>query len=80
MYTTLSKTGDTMPKVSALEAARLIGVSDETIRRLVSRDILPAIKVGLRGKIKIELSDLRVVAEKLNFDFDEESAKQFYAD
>lgn len=67
-----------MPKVSALEAAHLIGVSDETIRRLVNREILPAIKVGLRGKIRIELSDLRVVAQKLNFDFDEESAAKFY--
>lgn len=66
-----------MSEISAVDAARLIGVSDETIRRLVNRNILPARKVGLRGKIKVELDDLRSVAEKLNYRFDEEAAKQF---
>lgn len=67
-----------MPEVKALDAAALIGVSDETIRRLVNLNILPARKVGLRGKIKVNLDDLRNLAEKLNYRFDEEAAKKFY--
>lgn len=78
MYTTLSRNGVTMPEVKALDAAALIGVSDETIRRLVNLNILPARKVGLRGKIKVNLDDLRNLAEKLNYRFDEEAAKKFY--
>lgn len=67
-----------MPELTAMEAAQLIGVSDETIRRLVNRDILPARKVGLRGKIRVELDELRKVAEQLNYRLDEEAAKRFY--
>ena len=69
--------GLTMPEISSDEAARLIGVSDETIRRLVNRKVLPARQVGLRRTIRIELDALRQVAVKLDYRFDEEAARRF---
>ncbi len=66
-----------MAEITAENAALLVGVSDETIRRLVNRDILPARRVGLRRFIKIDLNDLRKVAADLNYRFDEDAAVKF---
>ena len=67
-----------MPEISSANAATLIGVSDETIRRLIDRSVLPARKFGLRGIVRIDIDELRKLAERLNYRFDEEAAKQFY--
>jgi len=66
-----------MAEITAENAALLVGVSDETIRRLVNRDILPARRVGLRKFIKIDIDDLRKVAVTLNYRFDEVAAQRF---
>lgn len=65
-----------MAEIKAEDAALLIGVSDETIRRLIKRGILPARRFGLRKFIRIDLEDLRNVARKLNYRFDEDAARQ----
>lgn len=65
-----------MAEIKAEDAAQLIGVSDETIRRLINRGILPARRFGLRKFIRIEIDDLRSVAGTLNYRFDEDAARQ----
>lgn len=60
-----------MSEVSSVEAARIIGVSDDTIRRYVKMQLLPARQEGLRGRVKIELRELRKFAEKHQFRYDE---------
>ena len=77
MFTTPNTNGAHMAEITAENAALLVGVSDETIRRLVNRDILPARRVGLRRFIKIDLNDLRKVAADLNYRFDEDAAVKF---
>jgi len=65
-----------MPEVSTAQAAEIIGTSDETIRRYVDRSMLPARQQGIRGIIRIELSDLRSFAEQNGFRYDQQIANR----
>jgi len=52
-------------------AGRLIGVSRQTIRAHVVAGRLPARRVGVRGKLRIQVADLRKFAETYNYDWNE---------
>lgn len=65
-----------MPVISSDDAAKILGISSQTIRRLIARDIVPARREGIRGLIRIEIDDLRNVAEKYQYRFDEGLAAQ----
>lgn len=58
-----------------MDAAKIIGTSDVTIRRAVYADRLPARREGLRKKIWIDMDDLRKFAGEYSYRFDEELAK-----
>lgn len=66
-----------MPDVSSAEAAQIIGISSQTIRRLIDRELLPARKQGLRGLVRVELDDLRKFAEEYNYKFDDRLAEVY---
>jgi excisionase family DNA binding protein len=63
-----------MPELSSLDAARVIGISDETIRSHVTSGVLSARRVGRRGIVRIDVDDLRAHAEKYQYRFDDELA------
>lgn len=65
-----------MPEVTSVEAGRIIGVTADTVRAYVDRDLLPARRQGLRRKIFIELEDLKRFAGEYNFRFDQAVAEQ----
>lgn len=65
-----------MPIVSGPGAAKIVGVDESTIRRHVYRGVLTARRVGLRKVIRIDLDDLRNLAEQLDYKFDEELAQK----
>lgn len=65
-----------MPEVTSIEAGQIIGVSGESIRNYVDRDLLPAQRRGVRRKIFIELEDLKRFATEYNFRFDQDIAEQ----
>lgn len=61
----------TMSEISCLDASKLVGVSDETIRRHVNQGLLPARRAGLRKTIWIDIDQLRSYAERYQYRFDE---------
>ena len=65
-----------MPEVSSVDAARIIRVSEVTIRRHVYGERLPARREGLLKRIFIEVDDLRALAEKYHYRFDETLAAE----
>lgn len=65
-----------MRGLSAIEAGKIIGVTHTTIHAYVRRGELPARRVGVRRIIRIDVEDLRKFAERYQFDFDEELARQ----
>lgn len=65
-----------MPEVSSVQAGQIIGVTDETIRNYVERDLLPARRQGIRRTIFIELEELRRFAVQYEFRFDQALAEQ----
>ena len=68
-----------MPEVSSLEAAQIVGVSDETIRHDVTIGDLPAKRIGKRKIIRIDIDNLRSYAVKFNRIFDQSVADQLVA-
>lgn len=62
--------------VSSADAALLIGVSSQTIRRMIARDLIPARRVGIKGLVKIDLADLRKFAKDYQYRFNETLAKE----
>jgi DNA-binding transcriptional MerR regulator len=65
-----------MPEVTSIEAGEIIGVSDETIRQYVDRDLLKARRQGLKRKVFIEMADLAAFAREYDFRFDQARAQQ----
>lgn len=65
-----------MPEISSEDAARLIGMSRQSIRAHVVNGRLAARRVGPRHIVKIELSDLREFAEKYQYRFNEKLAAE----
>lgn len=65
-----------MLEVSSVAAAKIIGISDDTIRRQVRNGLLSARQQGLRGMIRIEIEELRSFAQKYQYRFDENLASQ----
>ena len=65
-----------MPEVTSVEAGEIIGVTDDTVRSYVERDLLPARRQGLRRKIYIELQDLKAFAAQYDFRFNTQRAEQ----
>lgn len=65
-----------MPYVSSPAAAKIIGVDESTIRRYVYRGVLTARRVGLRKNIRIDVDELRDLAEKLDYRFNEDVAEE----
>lgn len=53
---TVANTTDIAERLTIPEAARLLGVSDDTIRRRIKAGLLPAILVA--GKFRIRQADL----------------------
>ena len=68
-----------MPEVSSVEAAQIVGVSDETIRHDVTIGDLPAKRIGKRKIIRIDIDNLRSYAVKFNRIFDQSVADQLVA-
>jgi hypothetical protein len=66
-----------MPEVSSSQAARIIRMSDDTVRRHVRMGLLPARRQGPRKDAKIEIEELRRFAQKYNYQFDEALAQSF---
>lgn len=65
-----------MPEISSEEAARLIGLSRQSIRAHVEHGRLVARRVGPRRVVKIELNDLRQFAQQYQYKFNETLANQ----
>lgn len=63
-----------MPDVSSSEAAEIIGVSSQTIRRQIKRGLLTARLEGTKGLIRVDVSDLRLFAKEYQYRFNEELA------
>lgn len=65
-----------MPEVSSTDAGRIIGVSRKTICAYVDTGVLTARRIGLRKVIRIDIEELRRVAEKYQYRFDENLAAE----
>lgn len=65
-----------MPDISSAEAAAIINVSSQTIRRQIQRGLLKARFEGPKGIVKIEIDDLRRFADDYQYRFDEDLAKE----
>ena len=65
-----------MPELSSNAAGRVIGVSGETIRRYVDRELLPARQQGLRGVIRIEPDALKEFAEEYGYRYNDQLAEE----
>ncbi len=65
-----------MPDVSSTEAAKIIGVSSQTIRRQIDRGLLSARLEGPKRLVKIDIENLRQFAERYQYRFNEELAAQ----
>jgi excisionase family DNA binding protein len=51
--------------VSMGEAAELLGVTDRTIRNLISRGVLPAYRLGGKNRVRIKLSDVETALTRV---------------
>jgi excisionase family DNA binding protein len=51
--------------VSMIEAAEILGVTDRTIRNLISRGVLPAYRLGGKNRLRIKLSDVESVLTRV---------------
>jgi hypothetical protein len=78
MFDSIDKTREAtiMSEVSGLSASRIIGVSDQTIRRHVLANRLKARQEGLSATRWIDLDDLREFARRYNYRFNEELAQE----
>jgi len=65
-----------MPEISSEDAARLIGLTRQSIRAHVEHGRLAARRVGPRRVVKIELDDLRQFARQYQYTFNETLASQ----
>lgn len=65
-----------MPEVSGTSAGRIIGVSDQTIRRHILADRLNARREGLDKTWWIDTEDLRKFAQEYNYRFNEDLAQE----
>lgn len=66
----------TESRVSSEQAGAILGLTGQAIRDHIAAGRLHAERVGVRGLYKIQLSDLRALAEKYNYPFDEELANR----
>lgn len=66
-----------MPELTALEAARVVSMNREAIRRWCVGEFIQARKVGLRGDWRVDIDDLRRFAREHNYQFDEALAEKF---
>ena len=58
--------------VSSDNAATLIQVSDETIRKYADDGLLACKRVGVRRFYRLDVDSLRALATELNYGFNEE--------
>jgi hypothetical protein len=65
-----------MPEVSSTDAGRIIGVSQRTIVNYVDNGVIEARRMGLRKVIRIDIDELRRVAQVYQYRFDEDLATQ----
>lgn len=65
-----------MQEVSTMDAARIIGTSDTTVRKHVNSGTIAARHEGLRGRIRIELDELRKFADEYQYKFDDALASE----
>lgn len=63
-----------MAELTALDAARVVGVHRQSVARWCQDQSIKARKYGLRGDWRIDVDDLRRFAHQYNYDFDEELA------
>lgn len=66
-----------MPEISTIEAGQIIGLSRQSIYVHIKSGRLKAKQVGPRRVSRIEVDELRRLAEKYNYRFDEELATKF---
>lgn len=50
--------------LSVAQAARRLGVSHSTVRRLVQSGLLPAARYGERGRLRIDPADLAAFSDR----------------
>ena len=57
-----------MAKLTAMQAAKRLGVTDRSVRNYIDRGLIPAEKVsrGLDWKYMIDVQDLEAFAERQN--------------
>lgn len=65
-----------MPELSSTDAGRVIGVSRQTIVSYVDSGVITARRIGLRKVIRIDIEELRRIAEKYEYRFDTTLATQ----
>lgn len=65
-----------MPELSSTDAGRVIGVSRQTIVFYVDSGVITARRIGLRKVIRIDVEELRSIAEKYEYRFDATLATQ----
>ncbi len=63
-------------RISSLQAGKIVGLTDEAIRNHIEAGRLPAIRVGMKGRYRIELADVMALAERFNYPVDEELVKE----
>lgn len=61
-----------MPEISSTDAGKIIGLTSQSIRAHIKNGRLKARFVGPRRIVKIDVEDLRKLAEKYNYCFNEE--------
>ncbi len=58
------------------DGEKLIGLSDESIRKHIRAGRLAAERVGVRGLYRIEPADVKALAMRYNYPLDEELARE----
>lgn len=63
-----------MAELTALDAAQVVGMNREAIRRWCFQGLIQARRVGLRGDWRIDVDDLRRFTRAHGYAFDEDLA------
>jgi excisionase family DNA binding protein len=68
--------GLNMAELTVLEAAQVVGMNRDTVRRWCVDGLLQTRRVGLRRDWRIDIDDLRRHARQYGYDFDEKLAAE----
>lgn len=67
-------------ELSSTQAAKIIGVSEPTIRQYVERGLLLGRRMGIRRIVRIKPDDLRVFAMEYGYTFDDDLLRRILSE